>query len=124
MFRTRSTKDWITSCELKSNAVHQLFIYRDFQELYLSQRDDSYLTLIPRGKTEFHLDESELNHHIGLFNFSEEPTKIRTKGLKWDIDDRLDLRWRKFQSSSNRLKELKVEIETDRDLLWVSNSEK
>lgn len=57
-----------------------------FREIFFID-SENYTTIIKKGKTVIEISELDRNNKIALYPITHPTRNIKTKGLKWDLDD-------------------------------------
>ena len=91
---------------------HLLFKYPQKNIIFIS--DSSIAFLMVQGSNKIY---SPYKATINLLPFAN-PVKVKTKGLKWDMDGTI-LRFGHFVSCSNLMDQSEVEITSDENLLCI-----
>ena len=82
--------------------------------------DDSIARLLLPGVNEIRMDFELEGPGCSLIPLGQ-PCRVTTKGLKWDLTD-AELRFGGLVSTSNVAEQRKVVVETDKPLIWNSDS--
>ncbi|KAM7527076.1 hypothetical protein LguiB_030486 [Lonicera macranthoides] len=81
--------------------------------------EDCYIQLLPSSHHhEIHIQSSVEGPHCGLIPISGPSGSTTTTGLQWDLTD-TEMRFGGLISTSNIVKEDKITVKSDSDLLWT-----
>ncbi|KAG7591002.1 thiamine pyrophosphokinase thiamine-binding domain [Arabidopsis thaliana x Arabidopsis arenosa] len=102
--------------------LNVLYRYPDTRIVLLS--DDCLIQLLPKSHLhEIHIQSSLEGPHCGLIPIGTPSAKTTTSGLKWDLAN-TEMRFGGLISTSNLVKEEKITVESDSDLLWTISIKK
>ncbi|XP_023645463.1 thiamine pyrophosphokinase 1 isoform X1 [Capsella rubella] len=102
--------------------LNVLYRYPDTRIVLLS--DDCLIQLLPKNHLhELHIQSSLEGPHCGLIPIGTPSAKTTTSGLKWDLSN-TEMRFGGLISTSNLVKEEKITVESDSDLLWTISIKK
>ncbi|XP_020870423.1 thiamine pyrophosphokinase 1 isoform X1 [Arabidopsis lyrata subsp. lyrata] len=102
--------------------INVLYRYPDTRIVLLS--DDCLIQLLPKShRHEIHIQSSLEGPHCGLIPIGTPSAKTTTSGLKWDLAN-TEMRFGGLISTSNLVKEEKITVESDSDLLWTISIKK
>ncbi|KAF8401482.1 hypothetical protein HHK36_012422 [Tetracentron sinense] len=94
-----------------------LYRFSNIRIILLSE--DCLIHLLPRTHHhEIHILSSVEGPHCGLIPMGAPSGKTTTTGLKWDLTD-LEMRFGGLISTSNIVREEKITVRSDSDLLWT-----
>ncbi|XP_047327524.1 thiamine pyrophosphokinase 1 isoform X2 [Impatiens glandulifera] len=101
------------------NVIHR---FSSLRIILLS--DDSLIHLLPRTHHhEIRIQSSIEGPHCGLIPIGEPSLSTTTTGLKWNLTD-TEMRFGGLVSTSNIVKEDRVTVKSDKDLLWTISIKK
>ncbi|AEE27490.1 unnamed protein product [Arabidopsis thaliana] len=102
--------------------LNVLYRYPDTRIVLLS--DDCLIQLLPKThRHEIHIQSSLEGPHCGLIPIGTPSAKTTTSGLQWDLSN-TEMRFGGLISTSNLVKEEKITVESDSDLLWTISIKK
>ncbi|XP_050366197.1 thiamine pyrophosphokinase 1 isoform X2 [Argentina anserina] len=81
--------------------------------------DDCFIHLLPHThRHEIHIQSSVEGPHCGLIPIGTPSGSTTTTGLQWDLNE-TEMRFGGLISTSNLVKEDKITVQSDSDLLWT-----
>jgi thiamine pyrophosphokinase len=97
--------------------INVLYRFSNLRIILLS--DDSIIQLLPRThRHEIHIHSSVEGPHCGLIPIGAPSGTTTTTGLEWDLTE-TEMKFGGLVSTSNLVKEEKVTVESDSDLIWT-----
>ncbi|XP_058201667.1 thiamine pyrophosphokinase 1-like isoform X2 [Rhododendron vialii] len=86
--------------------------------------DDCLIQLLPKTHChEIHIQSSVEGPHCGLIPIGMPSESTTTTGLQWDLND-TEMRFGSLISTSNIVKEERITVQSDSDLLWTISIKK
>ncbi|XP_062088436.1 thiamine pyrophosphokinase 1 isoform X3 [Humulus lupulus] len=86
--------------------------------------DDCLIHLLPRThQHEIHIQSSVEGPHCGLIPIGMPSGRTTTSGLEWDLNE-TEMRFGGLVSTSNLVKQEKITVQSDSDLLWTISLKK
>ncbi|XP_077240709.1 thiamine pyrophosphokinase1 isoform X2 [Tasmannia lanceolata] len=99
--------------------INVLCRFSNIQMVLLS--DDCLIQLLPKThRHEIHIQSSVEGPHCGLVPMGTPSASTTTTGLQWDLTD-MEMRFGGLISTSNIVREEKITVQSDSDLLWTIN---
>ncbi|KAJ3702076.1 hypothetical protein LUZ61_005781 [Rhynchospora tenuis] len=97
--------------------LNVLYVFSDMRIVFLS--DDCQIRLLARThQHEIHIQSTVEGPHCGLFPIGGPSVSTTTTGLTWDLCNS-EMRFGSMISTSNKVREEKVTVCSDADLLWT-----
>ncbi|KAI3961205.1 hypothetical protein MKX01_035791 [Papaver californicum] len=97
--------------------INVLCKFSDIRIVLMS--DDCLIQLLPRNhRHEINILSSLEGPHCGLIPIATASAKATTSGLQWDLDD-TEMKFGGLISTSNIVREEKITVQSDSDLLWT-----
>jgi thiamine pyrophosphokinase len=100
--------------------LNMLHRYQCFSSFVLLSAE-SVAVLLPPGRNVVHVDTTAEDGTCGLIPLGGRCDRVRTSGLRWDLDGQIALEFGGLVSSSNQVTGSQVVVETTAPLLWTSN---
>lgn len=102
--------------------LNVLYRFSNFRIILLS--DDCLIHLLPKThRHEIYIQPSVEGPHCGLIPMGAPSSSTTTTGLQWDLKD-TDMSFGGLISTSNIVREEKVTVDSDSDLLWTISLKK
>ncbi|KAF4366695.1 hypothetical protein G4B88_010770 [Cannabis sativa] len=102
--------------------INVLYRFSTIRIVLLS--DDCLIHLLPRThQHEIHIQSSVEGPHCGLIPIGMPSGMTTTSGLEWDLND-TEMRFGGLVSTSNLVKQDKITVQSDSDLLWTISLKK
>ncbi|XP_077226368.1 thiamine pyrophosphokinase 1-like [Tasmannia lanceolata] len=102
--------------------INVLYLFSNIRMVLLS--DDCLIQLLPKTHHhEIHIQSSVEGPHCGLVPFGAPSASTSTTGLQWDLTD-MEMRFGELISTSNIVREEKITVRSDSNLLWTISIKK
>ncbi|KAJ4968727.1 hypothetical protein NE237_015428 [Protea cynaroides] len=102
--------------------INVLFRFSNIRIVLIS--DDCLIHLLPRThRHEIHILSSVEGPHCGLIPIGMPSAKTTTAGLQWDLND-MEMRFGGLISTSNIVRNEKITVQSDSDLVWTISIKK
>lgn len=84
------------------NIIYKEFNNDFFKDIFLVS-ENNLIKLFKPGKNSYEISDFEWNSFVGIYNFNSKNIKIKTDGLKWNLNNEMEYGFGNLLSTSNKI---------------------